>query len=264
MGAQGDRQARARRARGLLPRPHDGGALDHRPAGQAGRLRAARPGRPLRDPRDARRRASAPQTAAIILEPVLGEGGVLPARPPRRSRRRARSPTPHGAMLVFDEVQTGHGPHRARSSPGSASACAPTRSRSRRRSRTACRSARCSSPTTRPPPSSPATTPRPSAATRSPAPPPAPSSSTIDDELLAHVRALGERFARRASRRPRRRAPARDRARTAPRCPVAHAALERNLLVGTAGETALRLTPPLTLSDERGRAGDRAPRELLA
>ncbi len=38
---------------------------------------------------------------------------------------------------------------------------------------------------------------------------------------------------------------------------MAHAALERNLLVGTAGETALRLTPPLTLSMEEAELGDR-------
>ena len=42
--AQGDRQARDRRARGLLPRPDDGRGGDHRPAGQAGAVRAAPPG----------------------------------------------------------------------------------------------------------------------------------------------------------------------------------------------------------------------------
>ena len=58
VGAQVDRQDGARRARGLVPRPDDGRALDHRPAEQAGAVRAAR----------ARRRAS---------------------RRPRRSRRRS-------------------------------------------------------------------------------------------------------------------------------------------------------------------------------
>jgi acetylornithine aminotransferase len=40
-----------------------------------------------------------------------------------------------------------------------------------------------------------------------------------------------------------------------PAGPVVQAALERGLLVGTAGETALRLTPPLTISlDEAAQA----------
>ena len=43
--AQGDRQARHRRARGLVPRPHARRARGDRPAGEAGGVRAARPGR---------------------------------------------------------------------------------------------------------------------------------------------------------------------------------------------------------------------------
>ena len=44
-----------------------------------------------------------------------------------------------------------------------------------------------------------------------------------------------------------------------PAGPVAHAALEHDLLVGTAGETALRLTPPLTISEDEADLGDRPP-----
>ncbi|AVR88353.1 MULTISPECIES: acetylornithine/succinyldiaminopimelate transaminase [Thauera] len=47
-------------------------------------------------------------TCAIVLEPVLGESGVLPAE--RAYLERARELCDeHGALLVFDEVQTGMG-----------------------------------------------------------------------------------------------------------------------------------------------------------
>jgi predicted acetylornithine/succinylornithine family transaminase len=49
-----------------------------------------------------------PDTAAILLEPVQGEGGVHPL--PAAAVAQARSlADEHGAMLVFDEVQTGVG-----------------------------------------------------------------------------------------------------------------------------------------------------------
>ncbi len=47
-------------------------------------------------------------TAAVVLEPVLGEGGVVPA--PAGYLEAARQVTrQHGALLVLDEVQTGIG-----------------------------------------------------------------------------------------------------------------------------------------------------------
>ena len=47
-------------------------------------------------------------TAAVVLEPVLGEGGVVPA--PAGYLETARQVTrQHGALLVLDEVQTGIG-----------------------------------------------------------------------------------------------------------------------------------------------------------
>jgi acetylornithine aminotransferase len=47
-------------------------------------------------------------TAAVLLEPVLGEGGVVPLAP--GFVRAARSLCDrHGALLIFDEVQTGVG-----------------------------------------------------------------------------------------------------------------------------------------------------------
>jgi acetylornithine aminotransferase len=54
------------------------------------------------------RSAVGPQTAAVVLEPVLGEGGVVPA--PDGYLETARQVTRDaGALLVLDEVQTGIG-----------------------------------------------------------------------------------------------------------------------------------------------------------
>jgi predicted acetylornithine/succinylornithine family transaminase len=47
-------------------------------------------------------------TACILIEPVQGEGGIHPARPEFLARARDLADE-HGAMLVFDEVQTGVG-----------------------------------------------------------------------------------------------------------------------------------------------------------
>ncbi|MDA3645494.1 aspartate aminotransferase family protein [Saccharopolyspora indica] len=52
---------------------------------------------------------SAPRdTAAIIVEPVLGEGGYLPAPPEFLTGLRERADR-HGILLIVDEVQTGVG-----------------------------------------------------------------------------------------------------------------------------------------------------------
>ena len=45
--------------------------------------------------------------------------------------------------------------------------------------------------------------------------------------------------------------------------PVAYAALEHNLLVGTAGDTALRITPPLTITDQEADLAVDLLRETL-
>ena len=85
----------------------------------------------------------------------------------------------------------------------------------------------------------------------------------IDDELLAHVRETGARFEA-----------AFDGVRGAglllaielgrPAMPVALAALEHGLLVGTAGDTALRITPPLTISADETDQAIALLREVLA
>jgi 4-aminobutyrate aminotransferase len=52
---------------------------------------------------------SAPQeTAALVVEPVLGEGGYVPATPGFLQGLRERADR-HGILLVLDEVQTGFG-----------------------------------------------------------------------------------------------------------------------------------------------------------
>jgi len=48
------------------------------------------------------------ETACILIEPVQGEGGIYPARPEFLARARDIADE-HGALLVFDEVQTGVG-----------------------------------------------------------------------------------------------------------------------------------------------------------
>ncbi len=48
------------------------------------------------------------ETAAVILEPIQGEAGVIPA-PPGYLATAQRAAGDHGALLVLDEVQTGIG-----------------------------------------------------------------------------------------------------------------------------------------------------------
>ncbi|MEP7051535.1 MAG: acetylornithine/succinylornithine family transaminase [Pseudomonadota bacterium] len=57
---------------------------------------------------EAVRRAMGPDVAAILVEPVQGEGGVLPAPPGFLAELRALADS-HGALLLADEVQTGIG-----------------------------------------------------------------------------------------------------------------------------------------------------------
>jgi acetylornithine/succinyldiaminopimelate/putrescine aminotransferase len=68
----------------------------------------------------------------------------------------------------------------------------------------------------------------------------------VDGALLAHVRELSDRFAQLGEIRGLGLLLALELGRRVG--PVVQAALERGLLVGTAGETALRLTPPLTIT----------------
>jgi acetylornithine/N-succinyldiaminopimelate aminotransferase len=57
---------------------------------------------------EAVKRAIVPETAAILIEPIMGEGGVRVV-PPEFLRALRRLCDKHGLLLVFDEVQTGVG-----------------------------------------------------------------------------------------------------------------------------------------------------------
>jgi acetylornithine/N-succinyldiaminopimelate aminotransferase len=57
---------------------------------------------------DAVERAMGPDVCAIIVEPVQGEGGVLPAPAGFLAKLRAIADA-HGALLLVDEIQTGMG-----------------------------------------------------------------------------------------------------------------------------------------------------------
>lgn len=57
---------------------------------------------------NALRDAISPTTAAILVEPVQGEGGIVPGDPDYLRRLRAAADE-FGLLLIFDEVQTGMG-----------------------------------------------------------------------------------------------------------------------------------------------------------
>jgi acetylornithine/N-succinyldiaminopimelate aminotransferase len=57
---------------------------------------------------DAVRAAIGPETAAIMIEPVQGEGGIRPV-PPEFLRALRALADEHGLLLIFDEIQTGVG-----------------------------------------------------------------------------------------------------------------------------------------------------------
>jgi acetylornithine/N-succinyldiaminopimelate aminotransferase len=204
--------------------------------------------------------AVGPDTAAIFLEPVQGEGGVRPL--PRETLEAARAlADEHGAMLVLDEVQTGVGRtgtffawHSTGVRPdavtlakglanglpigallvadGAPEAFVPGDHASTFGGNPVSCAAACAVV------------------------------ETIDDELLEHVRTTGALFEREL-----------EGVRGAglmlavelgrPAGPVAREALDHRLLVGTAGDTALRLTPPLTITPEEAGQAIAILREVL-
>jgi len=206
------------------------------------------------------------ETAAILLEPVQGEGGVRPLARETLEQARALADE-HGALLVFDEVQTGVGRSGAffawERLGVEADAVKPD-------ALTLAKGLANGLPIGALLVSDDAPTgfePGDHASTFGGNPVASAAAcaviDTVDDALLAHVRELEERF------------------RTGlegvrglglllavelgrPALPVVTAALERGLLVGTAGETALRLTPPLTLTDDEADHAIEILRDVLA
>jgi acetylornithine/N-succinyldiaminopimelate aminotransferase len=57
---------------------------------------------------DALKAAITPETAAIMIEPIQGEGGIRPVPPPELRKLRELCDE-RGLLLVFDEIQTGVG-----------------------------------------------------------------------------------------------------------------------------------------------------------
>jgi len=202
-----------------------------------------------------------PQTAAIFLEPVQGEGGVRPLSDETLAEARELADE-HGAMLVFDEIQTGVGrtgeffawqhsgvrPDALTLAKGLANGLP-----------IGALLVRDGAPT--------GFVPGDHASTFGGNPVACAAAcaviDAIDDELLEHVRDIGTLLEQSLPE-----------VRGAglllavelhhPAGPVAHAALEKGLLVGTAGDTALRITPPLTISREEAQLGIDLLREVLA
>jgi acetylornithine/N-succinyldiaminopimelate aminotransferase len=204
-----------------------------------------------------------PRTAAIVLEPVQGEGGIHPLPAGTLAEARALADA-NGAMLILDEVQTGVGrtgeffawqregirPDALTLAKGLAnglpigallvsdaapSAFAPGDHASTFGGNPVSCAAGCAVV------------------------------DTVDDDLLAHVRALSERFARALAPHGEVRGAGLllglelDR----PVAPIVDEALERGLVIGSAGERVLRLTPPLTLTDAEADRGIELLLELL-
>ena len=166
-GAQAPPGRRDRRARGRLPRAHDGSAVGDAAADKQEPFAPLVPGFVAvpRDDPDALAAAVGERTAAVMLEPVQGETGIWPIS--ERMLMAAREACDRaGALLMFDEIQCGMGRtgHAVgvRADAGAARRLhgrevARERAADRRRASRAARRPRCSSP---------ATTARPSAAGR--------------------------------------------------------------------------------------------------
>jgi predicted acetylornithine/succinylornithine family transaminase len=211
--------------------------------------------------------AVGPDTAAILLEPVQGEGGVHPASPEFVAAARDLADE-HGALLVFDEVQCGVGrtgsffaweqlgvaPDAVTLAKGLANGLpigaflvadgAPTGLEPGDHGSTfggnpvTCAAA-CAVV------------------------------ETIDHALLESVRSLGERFAARLAALPgvvevRGRGLLLGAELDRPAAPVVAACLAAGLLVGSAGDTVVRLTPPLTIAPGELDAGLDLLTEALA
>ena len=211
--------------------------------------------------------AAGPDVGAILLEPVLGEGGVIPLEPEFLAAARALADE-HGAMLIFDEVQCGLG--------RTGSFFAWESSGVRPDAVTLAKALANGLPIGALLVADDAPTgfePGDHASTFGGNPVVCAAAcavvETIDDELLAAVVERGAQLAAGIATLPgvvatrgRGLLLAADLDR--PAAPVAAAALELGLVVGTAGERTLRLTPPLTITTEELEHGLALLAEALA
>jgi predicted acetylornithine/succinylornithine family transaminase len=210
--------------------------------------------------------AVGPETAAILIEPILGEGGVRPVPAERLAEARALADE-HGAMLIFDEVQTGVGrtgtffawqdsgvrPDALTLAKGLAnglpigallvSDTAPT-----------------------------GFEPGDHAATFGGNPVSCAAANAVlevvDDDLLAAVRSKGELLTARLRALPlvsevRGRGLLLAAQLDRPAQPIAEACLAAGIVVGTAGADSLRICPPLTISDDELEHGLATLEEVL-
>ena len=232
--------------------------------GQPGQAcaRGSRSRRPCASPRlndiESLAAATGPDTSVILIEPVQGEGGIHPASAEFLAAARSLADE-HGALLVFDEVQCGVGrtgsffaweqlgvapdavvlaKGLANGLPigallvadGAPAGFEPGDHASTFGGNPVTCAAACAVV------------------------------DTLDDALLASVRRQGERLAAGLAALPgvlevRGRGLMLGAELDRPAGPVAAACLEAGLLVGTAGDTVLRLTPPLTIAGDEVDAG---------
>jgi acetylornithine aminotransferase/acetylornithine/N-succinyldiaminopimelate aminotransferase len=200
-----------------------------------------------------------PNTAAIILEPVQGEGGVYPLLPEFLAEARNRADE-HGAMLIFDEVQTGVGrtgsffcwqelgvkPDAVTLAKGLANGLP-----------IGALLVSDSAPTGFEPGDHASTfggNPVASAAACAVL-------DTIDDALLAHAKEISKLFVDAFDARGLGLMLAFDT--DGPASDIVEAALERGLVIGSAGANTIRLTPPLTISVDEARQGIALLQEVL-
>ena len=97
--------------RGRVPWPHAGDSRRRRTEKISRRLRPGRRGFRSSAVRRSRgdQAAIGAETAAIMIEPLMGEGGVRVIAPSFLQSACANFATEHGLLLIFDEVQTGMG-----------------------------------------------------------------------------------------------------------------------------------------------------------
>ena len=233
------------------------------PARQAQRVRAAAPGRAVRDARDARTTSSARRRPRSCSSRSWARAACI--RSPLETLQEARALADEfGAMLVFDEVQTGMGrtgeffawqrfgvrPDARHARQGARERAADRRAARLRRRAHGLRARRPRLDLRRQP------------------------GCGCGRAARSSRRSTTTLLAPRARDRRALRSGASDGVRGAglllaielgqPAGPVAHAALEHNLLVSTAGETTLRLTPALTISAQEAELAIELLREVLA